>query len=113
MSHQKSKEVKEPKKAIKAIRALHGIINQLGYFYGADTSKFKKDVLKDAILIEDTLRELAVDKKIDHARFASTFKHLFNKENKELKKEVKELKEELKERGEKIEKLIRTKTDEA
>lgn len=112
MSHPKNKDVREPKKALKAIQALHGIIDQLKYFYGQDMSKFKKDVLKDAIYIEDALRELAVDKKIDHARFASTFKHLFNKENKELKKEVKELKEELKERGEKIEKLIKG-TDEA
>lgn len=109
MSRPKNKEVKEPEKALKAIEALHGIVDQLKFFYGNDHTRFKKDVLKDAIYIEDTLRELAVDKKIDHARFASRFKHLFNKENQELKKELKEVKKELKERGEKIEKLIKDK----
>tara|TARA_R100000951_G_C2653160_1_gene185150 strand:- start:3186 stop:3494 length:309 start_codon:yes stop_codon:yes gene_type:complete len=97
------KKTKEPKKTLKAIESLHKIVDQLKFFYGNDTSKFRKDVLDDAIYVEDTLRELGVDKKIDHARFATKFKNLFNKENKELKKENKELKKELKELKEKNE----------
>lgn len=105
-----AKNVKEPKQARKSIEHLHSLVEQLRFFY-QDNDRFKKEVLKKAIHIEDTLYELAIDKKVERARFISKFKHLFEKENKELKEEVKELKEELKERGEKIQELIEEKND--
>lgn len=106
LSHKKKKNSpKEPKKARKAIEELHELVGQLKFFYGQG-SRFKEDVLKKAIYIEDVLHELSIDKKIDHARFISKFKDLFEKENKELKEEIKELKEVAKDRGEKIQELI-------
>ncbi len=108
MNHQKNSAVKEPKKTLKAIEALHRLVDQLRFFYPPE-GRFHKSVLVDAVYVEDVLREYGVDKKVDHARFSSRFKHLFHKENKELKKEVKELKTELKERGEKIQELIEDK----
>ncbi len=101
----KKNKVKEPKKTQKAIEHLHELVDQLRFFY-ADNDRFKRDILKNAIYVEDVLREYGVDKKVDHARFISKFKHLFAKENEELKEEVKELKEEIKERGEKIKELV-------
>lgn len=98
--------VKEPKKARKGIAHLHGLVEQLRFFY-QDSERFKKEVLTSAIYIEDVLHELSIDKKLDHARFITKFKNLFQKENEELKGEVSELKQELKERGEKIKELIK------
>jgi hypothetical protein len=99
--------VKEPKKIRKAIENLHELVNVLEFFYSGDKERFKKEILKNAIYIEDTLRQYGTDKKIDHARFISKFKALFAKENEELKEEVKELKEELSERGELIQELVK------
>lgn len=95
----------EPKKARKAIEELHELVNQLKFFYG-NGGRFREDVLDKAIYIEDVLHELSIDKKIDHAKFISKFKHLFAKENKELKEELNELKQVVKDRGEKIQELI-------
>lgn len=101
----KKNNAKEPRKAKIAIDHLQDLVGQLEYFY-QNPEKFRKEVLKKAVYIEEILYELSVDKKIDHARFISRFKHLFAKENEELKEEVRELKEELKERGEKIQELV-------
>lgn len=103
-----TKKVKEPKKAKKAIEHLHNLVEQLRFFC-QNPERFRKDVLSEAIYIEEALHELAIDKKIDHARFITKFKHLIDKENKELKEEVNELKQELKDRGKKIEELIKEK----
>lgn len=100
-----NKKVREPKKAVRAIEHLHSLVDQLRFFYH-DNSRFKTEVLEKGIYIEDVLRELSVDKKVDHARFISRFKNLFGKEVEELKCEVEDLKEELKERGEKIQELV-------
>lgn len=88
--------IKKPKKARKGIEHLHSLVEQLRFFY-QDSDRFKKEVLKKAIYIEDTLYELAVDKKVDHARFATKFKGLLQKEKKELKEEVIELKQTIEE----------------
>lgn len=104
MEKKKNKTV-EPKKTQKAIECLHDLVDHLKFFY-TDNERFKKEILKNAIYVEDVLREYGIDKKIDHARFISKFKHLFAKENEELKKEVKILKEEMRERGEKIKELV-------
>jgi FtsZ-binding cell division protein ZapB len=98
-------KVKEPKKAQKAIEYLHEMVDHLRYFYH-NNDNFKKHVLKKAIYVEDVIRELGVDKKIDHARFISKFKDLFGKQVEELKEENRELKEELKERGKIIGELV-------
>lgn len=100
-----TKKVKQPKKAKKAIEELHDLVDQLRYFY-QDGSRFKKEVLPKAIYIEDILHTLSIDKKVDHARFVTKFKHLFGKENEELKEEVKELKKECEKRGEIIHELV-------
>jgi hypothetical protein len=97
----KKNKVKQPKKALKAIEELHVLVDQLRFFYPED-NRFRDEVLKRAVYIEDVLCELSIDKKIDHARFASKFKNLFNKENKELKKEIKEKEEKIKELTEEI-----------
>lgn len=99
------KKTKKPKKAIKAIEELHELVNQLRFFYQG-SNRFRKDVLDKAIYIEDVLHELSIDKKIDHARFITKFKNLFQKENIELKEELNELKQVVKDRGEKIQELM-------
>lgn len=101
----KKNNIKEPKKARVAIDHLYDLVDQLEYFY-QNKQAFKKHVAKKAIYIESVLYDLSIDKKVDHAKFISKFKHLFAKENEELKEEVRELKKELKERGEKIEELF-------
>jgi len=102
----KNKKVKEPKKARKAIEELHNLVDLLGFFY-QERKEFKKDVLEKAIYVEDTLRQYGIDKKVDHARFASKFRHLFGKENKELKEELRELREEVRVKEMKIEELCK------
>lgn len=98
-------KVKQPKKAKKAVEELHDLVDQLRYFY-QDNQKFKKEVLKKAIYVEDVLHTLSVDKKIEHARFVNKFKSLFGKENKELKEENKKLKQEVEKRGKMIGELV-------
>ena len=101
-----SKEVvKQPKRCVKAIKIIHKWIDDLHY-YTNNHPNFRQMYLNDAIYVENLLRELAVDKKIDHAKFIQKFKHLIGKENEELKKENEELKKELNERGEKIAELV-------
>lgn len=97
-------KVKEPKRAKKAVVALHKLVDQLEFFY-QNSDRFRREVLDDAIFIEETLHDLSVDKKVEHAKFISRFKHLFAKENEELKEKNRELKKELKQRGEKIQEL--------
>lgn len=98
-------KVKEPRKAKKAIEELRTLVEQLEFFY-QDNPMFKKEVLERAIFIEKALYQLSVDKKVENAKFVSTFKEIFGKEVKELKEENKELKEELKERGKIIGELV-------
>lgn len=99
------KDVKEVKTASAAIEKLHDLTEQLKYFY-LDNEGFKRDVLKKAIYIEETLHDLAVDKKIKHIKMKDTYRYLFDKENEQLKEENKRLAEELKARGEKIGELV-------
>ena len=99
------KNVKENKTASQAIEELHNLVEQLRFFY-QNGENFRQEVLKRAIYVEDTLHELAIDKKINHAKMKDIYKYLFDKENEQLKEEVKELKEELKARGEKIGELV-------
>ena len=69
---------KLPKRADNAIQLLEGLINQLHYFYGEDR-RFKTDVLKDAIEIENTLKEHAINKKDTIKRVAKRYEEYFRK----------------------------------
>ena len=97
--------MKDNKNASQAIEKLHNLVEQLRFFY-QDSDNFKKEVLKRAIYIEETLHELSVDKKIKHAKMKDTYRYLFDKENEQLKEENEQLREELKARGEKIGELV-------
>ena len=67
-----------PKRADKAITLLEGLVEQLHYFYGEDR-RFKTDVLKDAIEIENTLKEHAINKKDTIKRIAKRYENYFRK----------------------------------
>ena len=67
-----------PKRANHAIELLEGLIEQLHYFYG-DNRKFKTDVLKDAIEIENILKDLAVYKKETFKRIAKKYEEYYKK----------------------------------
>jgi len=67
-----------PKRANHAITLLEGLVEQLHYFYGEDR-KFKTDVLKDAIEIENILKELAVNKKETFRRVAKKYDEYYKK----------------------------------
>lgn len=74
---QKKKETKLPKKADKAIKLLEKLVQQLEYFYFGNTKKFGVNVLKDAIEIENILKELAINKKETHRRIAKRYEKLY------------------------------------
>ena len=69
---------KVPKRADKAIQLLEGLVEQLHYFYG-DDRKFKTSVLKDAIEIENVLKDLAVNKKETFKRVAKKYEEYYRK----------------------------------
>lgn len=69
---------KVPKKADKAIGLLDGLVEQLHYFYMDDT-RFRRDVLKDAIEIENTLKDLAINKKGTFRRIAKKYEEHYRK----------------------------------
>jgi hypothetical protein len=85
--------VKKTKKTNVILSKLNWIRFFLGY-YMSDNKAFA-EIEKDFDEIEKYIIEVSADKKVDHARFASKFKSLFFKENKELKEEILELKEEI------------------
>ena len=66
-----------PKRANHAIELLAGLVEQLHYFYGEDR-KFKTDVLKDAIEIENILKDLSVNKKETFKRIAKKYEKDIN-----------------------------------
>lgn len=70
-------KVKEPKKAKKAIEYLHEMVYYLDYYM----KDIPDEVKEKLIYVEATLKDLAIDKKIDHARFASKLKKRWEKEN--------------------------------
>ena len=69
---------KVPKRADKAIELLEGLVNQLHYFYG-ENRKFKTDVLKDAIEIENTLKDHAINQKDTFKRIAKKYDEYYKK----------------------------------
>ena len=86
---------KPTRKTSIALEKLHNIVTQMEYYYKG-TPQWKEFV-KDASYIEEHILDLSTDKKIDHAKFAKTFKRLFFKENRELKEVVAELEDKVEE----------------
>ena len=70
---------KVPKRADKAIGLLDDLVEQLHYFYGTNEREFKKSVLKSAIEIENTLKDLAVNKKDTFKRIAQKYESYYKK----------------------------------
>lgn len=68
--------MKEPKRVQKAIATLDKIIDYLHYYMG-DSPEFKKMVRVDLQEIEDLLRELSVDQKLQNIRLAKKLKALW------------------------------------
>lgn len=68
-----------PKKANKSIRLLEGLVEQLHFFYGDNPEKFKKHVLKDAIEIENNLKDLAINKKETFKRISKRYEEYYRK----------------------------------
>jgi len=69
--------IKPPRTAKHAITELHKLTEYLKYYMG--TKNFRKEVAESAVYIEDTLYELAVDKKIDHIRLAKKLKNIWGR----------------------------------
>ena len=74
---------KVPKKADKAIGLLDGLVEQLHFFY-MDDDRFRRDVLKDAIEIENTLKELAINKKGTFRRIAKKYEEHYRKKQESI-----------------------------
>lgn len=70
---------KIPKNADNAIELLEKLVTQLHYFYNGDELKFKKNVLKDAVEIENTLKELAINKKDTFKRIANKYESYYKR----------------------------------
>ena len=70
---------KIPKRADKAIQLLEGLVEQLHYFYNGHESKFKIEVLRDAVEIENVLKDLAVNKKETFKRVAKKYEEYYRK----------------------------------
>ncbi len=76
-----------PKKADKAIGLLSGLVEQLHYFY-ADDRRFKTDVLRDAIEIENILKDLAVNKKETFKRIAKKYEEYYKNKSTDVVADV-------------------------
>ena len=72
-----------PKRAEKAILLLEGLVEQLHYFYG-DHRRFKTDVLKDAIEIENILKELSINKKETFKRIAKKYENYYKRKKESI-----------------------------
>jgi len=70
---------KIPKRANKSIELLDKLVSQLHYFYGNADKKFRQHVLKDAIEIENTLKDLAINKKETFRRVAKKYERYYSK----------------------------------
>ena len=72
-------QTKIPKKADDAIKLLESLVEQLHYFYNGHEDNFKKNVLKDAAKIENTLKELAVNKTETFTRISKRYEEYYKK----------------------------------
>jgi len=70
---------KVPKRANKAISLLEDLVEQLHYFYGNNDTKFKRHVLKNAVEIENILKDLAINKKDTFKRIANVYSEYYRK----------------------------------
>lgn len=69
---------KKPKKANKIIEKLHNLVDLLRYYmYTEDSeSQFKEIVLEPAQEIEDYIRDISLDQRIDHIRLIKKWEAL-------------------------------------
>ena len=72
-------ENKTPKRANHAIGLLDSLVEQLHYFYGGSDAKFKKHVLKDAVEIENVLKDLAINKEETFKRIKKRYEVYYRK----------------------------------
>lgn len=82
----KSKDI--PKKANRAIDLLEGLIEQLHYFYNGNDLSFKKHVLKDALEIEDILKDISITKKETFKRVAKKYEDYYKKKQEAIENTV-------------------------
>lgn len=68
--------VKPAMKATKAIEKLHKLVEQLKFYMYSNDNRviFKDSVIDPAQEIEDYIREISTDKKIDHIRLIKKWK---------------------------------------
>ena len=68
--------MKEPKRVQKAINTLDQMLEWLHYYMG-DCKEFKEFVRKDILALEDLLKELSVDQKLQNIRLAKKLKAIW------------------------------------
>jgi len=74
--------MKEPKRVQKAINTLDTMLEWLHYYMG-DCKEFKKFVKKDITELEELLKELALDQKLQNIRLAKKLKALWESQQAE------------------------------
>lgn len=72
--------MKEPKRVQKALATLDKMIEYLHYYMG-DTREFKDLVRDELTNVEDLLRELSVDQKVQNIKLAKKLKALWESQD--------------------------------
>lgn len=72
----KEQNIKEPKRVQRALTTLDKMIDYLHYYMG-DSPEFKKIVRIELVNVEELLKELAVDQKVQNIRLAKKLKALW------------------------------------
>lgn len=72
--------MKEPKKVNKALTQFHEIVDILDYYMPT----IPKDIQKKLLNIEDTIRDLAIERKEYNKRLIPRLKERWKKEQKEI-----------------------------
>lgn len=75
---------KTTKKSDKCIELLNDLVDQLYFFYGNRNKEFKDNVIKPATIIENTLRELAVNKKTTFKQIAERYEKIYKQKQKKV-----------------------------
>lgn len=69
---------KKPKRAAKMVEKLHNLIDYLRFYMYSDEQarEFRENVLEPAQEIEDYIREISLDQRIDHIRLIKKWEAL-------------------------------------
>lgn len=81
--------MKEPKRVQKALESLEKVLDHLEFFMG-DSSEFRKLVREDLVPLEELIRELAIDQKIQNIKLATKLRKQWDEEKKELIEKLEE-----------------------